>query len=92
MTVENVSTPRFTHGGARVGAGRKRGVPNRWPAALAAEIRRLGDLVEKLRQQRRNEQETLPALLRRLTEIERLLKGSDLHVPVRATRRRPLGA
>ena len=92
MAVENVSTPRFAHGGARVGAGRKRGVPNRWPAALAAEIRRLGDLVEKLRQQRRNEQETLPALLRRLTEIERLLKGSDLHVPVRATRRRPLGA
>jgi hypothetical protein len=33
----------------------------------------------------------LPALLRRLTEIERLLEGTDLHVPVRATRRRPLG-
>ena len=61
------------------------------PTALAAEIRRLGDEVARLRLQRRNEQETLPALLRRLTEIERLLRGSDLHVPVRATRRRPLG-
>ena len=29
MAVENVSRPRFTHGGARVGAGRKLGVPNR---------------------------------------------------------------
>ena len=92
MTVDNVSRPRFAHGGARVGAGRKRGVPNRWPAALATEIRRLGDEVARLRQQRRNEHETLPALLRRLTEIERLLTGSDLHVPTRATRRRPLGA
>jgi hypothetical protein len=92
MTVENVSRPGFSHGGARIGAGRKRGVPNRWPAALATEIRRLGDEVARLRLQRRNEQETLPALLRRLTEIERVLKGTDLHVPARATRRRPLGA
>jgi hypothetical protein len=67
-------------------------VPNRWPAALSAEIRRLGDEVARLRLQRRNEQETLPALLRRLTEIERLLKGTDLHVSARATWRRLLGA
>jgi hypothetical protein len=62
-----------------------------WRSQPLAEIRRLGDEVARLRQQRRNEQETLPALLRRLTEIERLLNGTDLHVPARATRRRPLG-
>jgi len=73
MTVENVSRPRFTHGGARVGAGLKRGVPNRWPAALAAEVRRLGDQVEKQRQQRRLEGEHGERILARLVAIERQL-------------------
>ena len=70
MTVENVSRPRFTHGGARVGAGRKRGVRNRWPAALAAEIRRLVDEVEKLRVQRRIEGEHGERILARLVAID----------------------
>jgi hypothetical protein len=31
-------------------------------------------------------------ILRRLTELERLVRGGDLHVPPRQSRRRPLGA
>jgi hypothetical protein len=55
MTKVETHSKRFTHGGARPGAGRKRGVSNRWPAVLAKEIARLGDEVSKLRQQRRLE-------------------------------------
>jgi hypothetical protein len=42
-------------------------------------------------QQRRNEHESLPAVLRRIVEIERLLKSTELHIAARHTRRRPLG-
>ena len=92
MTVENVSTPRFTHGGARVGAGRKRGVPNRWPAALAAEIRRLGDEVEKLRQQRRLEAERGEPILKRLLAIARQLGLVEKPSAPKPSRRHPMGA
>jgi hypothetical protein len=47
--------------------------------------------LHSLRHQQRNERETLPAILRRLTEIERMLRLTELHVPVRHSRRRPLG-
>ena len=89
--VQTKSKPSFTHGGARVGAGRKRGIPNRWPAVLAKEIRRLGDEVEKLRQQRRLEGEHGERILVRLIAIERHLGLRDrIEVP-RHSRRRPLG-
>ena len=44
-----------------------------------------------LQQQRRNEYESGPAILRRLVELERLVRGGDLHIPLKATRARPLG-
>jgi hypothetical protein len=91
VKVETHSRPRFTHGGARFGAGRKRGVPNRWPAALAVEIRRLSEAVEKLRSQRRIEGEHGERILARLTAIERQLGlRPKIEVP-RHTRSRPLG-
>jgi hypothetical protein len=93
MSVETVSrTPRFSHGGARPGAGRKRGIPNRWPAALAGELRRLADEVARLHEQRRDEHEALPALLRRITEIERHLRLTESPSAPRTSRRYPLGA
>jgi hypothetical protein len=89
--VETHSRPRFTHGGARPGAGRKRGVPNRWPAALAVEIRRLSEAVEKLRAQRLVESEHGGRILARLVAIERQLGlRPKIEVP-RYSRRRPLG-
>lgn len=91
MAVESISRPRFTHGGARAGAGRKRGVPNKWPPALEKEIRRLGDEVARLREQRRLEGEHGERILARLVAIERQLGMRDkIEVP-RHTRRRPLG-
>lgn len=54
---------------------------DRQHAALLDEVKRLG----------RHERESLPALLRRVTEIERLLRLTELHVSARSTRRRPLG-
>ena len=91
MTVENISKPRFTHGGVRRGAGRKRGVPNRWPAALAKEIARLSDAVEKLRVQRRLESEHGERILARLVAIERQLGLVEKPEAPRINRRRPLG-
>jgi hypothetical protein len=89
--LETHSRPRFTHGGARSGAGRKRGVPNRWPAALAIEIRRLTEAIEKLRAQRRLEGEHGERILTRLVAIERQLGlRPKIEVP-RPTRSRPLG-
>jgi hypothetical protein len=42
-------------------------------------------------QQRREAVEHVPMILRRLTELERVIGGGDMHVPTRHTRRRPLG-
>jgi hypothetical protein len=91
VKVESHTKPRFTQGGARPGAGRKRGVPNRWPAALAKKIRRLSDEVEKLRQQRRIEGEHGERILVRLVAIERQLGMRDKIEMPRHSRRRPLG-
>jgi hypothetical protein len=57
---------------------------------VGEELRRLTGEIRSLRQQQHNEREALPALLRRLTEIERALKLTELHIPPRLTRRRPL--
>ena len=92
MKVEIHSKPRFTHGGARSGAGRKRGVPNRWPAALAIEIRRLTEAIEKLRIQRRLEGEHGERILARLVAIERQLGLVEKPEAPRIGRRRPMGA
>ena len=92
MTVENFSKTRFSHGGARPGAGRKHGVPNRWPAALAKEIARLSDAVEKLRVQRRLEGEHGERILARLVAIERQLGLVEKPEAPRIGRRRPMGA
>src|SRR6516225_7287638 len=78
-------------GGARPNSGRPKGIPNRWPGEVAAEIRRLSDEIERLRQQRRNEHETLPALLRRVTSIERKLDLIEAPIAPRPTRRHPTG-
>jgi hypothetical protein len=49
-------------------------------------------LLTRLQQQRRNEHESGPAILRRLVELERLVRGDPgLTKPPRHTRARPLG-
>jgi hypothetical protein len=92
MTVETVSRPSFGHGGARPGAGRKKGVPNRWPGVLQIELRRLADEVARLHKQRRDEAESGPAILKRLVAIERKLGLVEAPVTPKPTRRNPLGA
>ena len=79
-------------GGARPNSGRPKGIPNRWPRELAAEIRRLSAEVAQLREQRRLEGEHGERILAHLVAIERQLGMRDkIEVP-RHSRRRPLGA
>ena len=47
--------------------------------------------LSRLRRYQRNERECLPTLLRKTTEIERVLKLTELHLSPRHSRRRPLG-
>jgi hypothetical protein len=87
-------------GGRRPGAGR----PRKHPLIVASSPETLHALAEirqslklqdarlaHLIQQRRDAVEHVPMILRRLTELERAIRGGDLHVPARHTRRRPLG-
>jgi hypothetical protein len=83
--------PELTHGGARPGAGRKKGIPNRWPAAIAAQMQRLTQAVEKLRLQRRIEGEHGERNLARLVAIERQLGLVEKPATPRHSRWRPLG-
>ena len=78
-------------GGARLNSGRPKGIPNRWPAALAKEIARLSEAVEKLRVQRRIEGEHGERILARLVAIERQLGLVEGITVPKTTRRRPLG-
>jgi hypothetical protein len=79
-------------GGRRPGAGRPRG-----PDVLAAlagirrELAAQNACLERLQRDRRGALEQTPLILRRLTALERLMRGGDLHTPPRSTRRRPLG-
>jgi hypothetical protein len=91
-------------GGARPGAGRK---PKPRPAPSIAEVaptihEELSGLrtlletatadIARLQQQRRDGNEHGPLILRRLTELERLVRGDGgLTKPARHTRSRPLG-
>jgi len=96
MEIENI--PKLARdgtrrGGARPNSGRPKGIPNRWPREIAAEIRRrLGDKVARLREQRRLEGEHDKRILARLVAIERQLGMRDRIGVPRHSRRRPLGA
>jgi hypothetical protein len=79
-------------GGRRTGAGRPKGVKTRWPTEIAAELRRLADGLQRLREYRRNEREALEPILRRLVAIERALGLREKIEAPRVSRRRPLGA
>jgi hypothetical protein len=87
-------------GGRRPGAGR----PRKHPLIVASSpetLRALAEIRQALKvqdarlahliQQRREAVEHVPMILRRLTELERMIRGGDMHVPARHTRRRPLG-
>ena len=74
------------------GSGRPKGIPNRGPAIIAAELRHLADEIARLHQQRRDEHEALPVVLRRLTAIERRLGLTETPQAPRASRRHPMGA
>jgi hypothetical protein len=95
-------------GGRRIGAGRKpqpRPAPSiaEVAPALHAELAGIRTLIERtlktqsadiarLQQQRRDGNEHGPLILRRLTELERLVRGDGgLTKPARHTRGRPLG-
>jgi hypothetical protein len=58
---------------------------------LHGELAEIKELLKRQRQRVRNEYESGPAILRRLTELERLIRGGDLHIPPKATRRYPTG-
>jgi hypothetical protein len=89
--------------GRRTGSRRSRLVRPRQrrpsTAAAIAELRQVMeqqhaavmDEVKRLGHHQRDERESLPAMLRRITEIERVLKLTELHLPARSSRRRPLG-
>jgi hypothetical protein len=85
--------------GLRVRRPRVRRMRSPSAAALVLELHQLmerqhGDLLDELRRlgrYQRDERESLPALLRRVTEIERVLKLTELHLPARTSRRRPMG-
>jgi hypothetical protein len=73
----------------------------RKPSTIAGQLHELRLLVEKhhaelldelriLRQQRRDEYESVPAVLRRVTEIERHLGLVETPTMPRITRRRPV--
>jgi len=81
--------------------GRRRGSAPRKSAAIAGQLLELRRLVEQqhtelldelraLRRQRRSEHESIPAVLRRITEIERHLRLVETPTMPRITRRRPL--
>jgi hypothetical protein len=90
VPVETVSRPRSGHGGARVGAGRKRGILNHWPGVLQGELRRLADEVARLHKQHRDEAESGPAILKRLVAIERKLDLVEAPVTPKPSRRHPM--
>ena len=87
----------------RRAAGRRRRAPSgpRKSAAVAGQLLELRRLIEQqhaelldelraLRRQRRSEHESVPAVLRRITEIERHLRLVETPTMPRITRRRPL--
>jgi hypothetical protein len=60
---------------------------------IYAQLQAQDAVLAGLRQQRRDEGEHGPMILRRLTELERLVRGDPgLAQAPRSTRRRPLGA
>jgi hypothetical protein len=61
------------------------------PDGLRQDLADIKSLLQSKRVRERNEHENLPAILRRVTEIERHLRLTELHQPPRASRRRPLG-
>jgi hypothetical protein len=69
----------------------RRASPNRWPGVLQVELRRLVEAVDRLHEQRRNEHEALPMLLKRVTSIERRLGIVEVPVMPRPSRRYPTG-
>jgi hypothetical protein len=95
-------------GGARIGSGRKpkprspgiNGIAVPASPMLLLELRQLlerhhdelmGEL-HRLGRLQRDDYENLPAVLRKVTEVQRFLGMTELHVPVRHSRRRPLGS
>jgi hypothetical protein len=95
-------------GGRRAGAGRKpkprqseiNGIAAPTSPTPLVELRQLlerqhGELMGELHRigrLQRDDYESLPTVLRKVTEVQRLLGMTELHVPVRHSRRRPLGA
>src|SRR5262245_63298791 len=85
-------------GGARPGAGRPKGRKN--PATLEREavmtsidssLKALLARTEIVMTQRRNDHESVPAILKRLTEIERHLHMRETHRHQQTSRHAPLG-
>jgi hypothetical protein len=92
---EKLSTTRFTWGGARPGAGRKKGGRNRTPPELI-ELRRLLEQVSSELKisvhERRKGNATMELMLRKLTVLERERGVLELPTAPKPTRRHPMGA
>jgi hypothetical protein len=91
---EKLSSHRSAWGGARPGAGRKKGGRNRPPPELL-EIRRLLEQVSSelaiSAHERRKGNATMELMLRKLTALERQRGVIEPHEAPGHTRRRPLG-
>jgi hypothetical protein len=91
---EKLSSHRSSWGGARSGAGRKKGGRNRPPPEIL-EIRRLLQRVSSelaiSAHERRKGNATMELMLRKLMALERQRGVIELPEAPRQTRRRPLG-
>jgi hypothetical protein len=83
------------------GRGRSRIIRPQRPSTVAVlrELRRLIEVqhaevldeIERLKRYRRDDDESGPAILRHVVEIRRALGLTELHIPARHSRRRPMG-
>jgi hypothetical protein len=89
---EKLSTTRFAWGGARPGAGRKKGGRNGTPPELRRLLEQVSSELKISAHERRKGNATMELMLRKLTVLERERGVLELPAAPRVSRRNPLGA